>query len=453
MTPAPPLPLAVPASGWNGFWILALLLLGGLVLARLWIRSLVNREANLREHVRRKTEELKREKERAVRSEKIKEEFLANMSHEIRTPMNAVVGLTNLLLEREPRADQLAYLQGIRQSADHLLSVINDILDVSRIEAGKLPIEPERFALDELLSGLETMLGFKAREKGLELRVGHSADVPGWLVGDGTRLNQILVNLGGNAVKFTERGSVHVDVQRLPDSPDGRLWLRFRVADTGIGIAPERLPHMFESFTQASNEVTRKFGGTGLGLAISRRLAELMGGRIEAESVEGEGSTFTVTLPFEAAEAPPSAEGPLAGDGALPEGLRILLAEDDPFNQMVAVDTLEAHLPGVTVRVAANGKEALDLARAEPFDVVLMDIQMPVMDGREATQLIRKEEETAGRRRLPILAMTANVLPADRDRALASGMDDLIPKPFDTDDLLRRLREALSRTGAGRTGA
>jgi signal transduction histidine kinase/DNA-binding response OmpR family regulator/ligand-binding sensor domain-containing protein len=424
----PGLLLQSGGSPWTGLWIVVGLILVGLAVVRLWVRSMIKREASLREHVRRKTRELEKETERALRSEKIKEEFLANMSHEIRTPMNAVVGLTNLLLERDPRPDQLSYLEGVRHSADHLLAVINDILDFSRIEAGKLPIEPQPFRLSSLLQNLDTMLGLK----------------------------QILVNLGGNAVKFTETGHVHIRADAMPQQPDGRIWIRFSVEDTGIGIPAERLPSMFDMFTQASGDITRKFGGTGLGLAISKRLSDAMGGRIEAESTLGQGSTFSVFLPFDpdpdaAAEAQAEAAGgESAGDGEghqatpqLPSGLRILLAEDDLFNQMVAVDTLEAHLDDPVVEVAVNGKEALDAMRGSHFDLVLMDIQMPVMDGKEATQLIRKEEEHAGRQRTPILAMTANVLPADRDRAMASGMDDLIPKPFAVEDLLRQMAAVL----------
>ncbi len=436
-------------SPWTGLWIVVVLILVGFFVARLWVRSLIKREASLRDHVRRKTRELEKETERALRSEKIKEEFLANMSHEIRTPMNAVVGLTNLLLNREPREDQLTYLEGIRHSANHLLAVINDILDFSRIEAGRLPIEPAPFRLSALMQNLETMLGFKTQDKGLELVVEKDPALPDALVGDATRLNQILVNLGGNAVKFTESGHVRIRAVPLPEAPDERVWIRFTVEDSGIGIAAERLPSMFDMFTQASGDITRKFGGTGLGLAISKRLSDAMGGRIEAESTLGKGSTFTVVLPF---EADSDAEGHSAAAAAeeaalqLPAGLRILLAEDDLFNQMVAVDTLEANLTEPRIEVAANGAEALDAMRSARFDLVLMDIQMPVMDGKEATQLIRKEEEHAGRNRTPILAMTANVLPADRDRAIASGMDDLIPKPFAVEDLLRRMAAVLPQT-------
>jgi CheY-like chemotaxis protein len=310
-----------------------------------------------------------------------------------------------------------------------------------------------------MLEALRTMLEYRATGKGLQLLVEKSPDIPRYVIGDPTRVNQILVNLGSNAVKFTENGSVtiRVETMELPDEPTARKaasatgktetsasgWLRFSVTDTGIGIAPERLPHMFESFTQESNTITRRYGGTGLGLAISRRLADLLKGRLYATSEPGKGSTFTLDIPLPEAPAPQRSSAAAQVQIAFPPNLRILLAEDDSFNQLVAVDTLEAHIPGIKITVASNGKEALDMNRKHAPDLILMDVQMPVMDGLEASQLIRKEEDLAGSRRVPILAMTANVLPADVERCLAAGMNGLIPKPFQVEELLRQMSNAL----------
>ncbi|MBI1193673.1 MAG: response regulator [Bacteroidetes bacterium] len=443
---------------WLPWTVGAAVLVLVLAAVRLHIRSLVYGQRQLREGIRKKTQELRRETERAIRSEKIKEEFLANMSHEIRTPMNAVVGLVNLLLHQDPRPDQLKYLKTLRQSANHLLAVIDDILDLSKIEAGKLPILRDVFDLDEMLEALRTMLDYRATGKGLQLLVEKSPGTPRYVIGDVTRINQILVNLGSNAVKFTESGSVTIRVapMELPDQslvgtglhgttePGFSGWLRFSVTDTGNGISPERLPHMFESFTQESNTITKRYGGTGLGLAISRRLADLLKGKLYATSEPGKGSTFTLDIPLPQAEAPQHNSAAVQEQINFAPNLQILLAEDDSFNQMVAIDTLEAHIPGIKINVASNGKEAVEMYRKQAPDLILMDIQMPVMDGLEASQLIRKEEDLNGGKRIPILAITANVLPSDVERCLAAGMNGLVPKPFQVEDLLRQMSKALA---------
>ncbi len=433
--------IAIPWTAWG---IPAALIVLLVLLTRLYVNGLVEGQRRLREGIRKKTEELRRETDRAIRSEKIKEEFLANMSHEIRTPMNAVVGLTNLLLERDPRPDQISYLKALLQSADHLLGVINDILDLSRIEAGQLPVHEEVFHLGELMESMKTMLEFRAKGKGIDLEIELDPGLPEYLRGDSTRISQILVNLGGNAVKFTHKGRVQIRALPLSDYTDmgeRKDWVRFEVVDTGIGISAERLPHMFESFTQESNAITRQYGGTGLGLAISRRLADLLKGRLYAVSEQGKGSTFTLELPLITAESPIKNKPGDQDQWSFPPGMEILLVEDDAFNQMVAVDTLKNHIPGVQIRIAGNGLQALEMLREKNADLVLMDIQMPVMDGLEAAQLLRKEEELHGRKRTPVLAMTANVLPADLDRCRAAGMDGLVPKPFKIQQLLRQISE------------
>ena len=378
--------LSITWTIWIAIGLVLLLFIFGF---RLYIRSMVYGQRRLREGISKKTQELRKETERAVRSEKIKEEFLANMSHEIRTPMNAVVGLVNLLLEKDPKPDQLQYLKTLKHSANHLLAVINDILDISRIEAGKLPILESVFNIRDLMESLKTMLEFRASGKGLQLQVEVHPDLSEFVFGDDTRINQILVNLGSNAVKFTESGSVIIRAEPIesPVSDKGpQDWVRFTVSDTGIGIAPERLPHMFESFTQESNTITRQYGGTGLGLAISKRLAEMLNGRIYAISEPAVGSTFTLEIPLAAAAPQNETEKDRIQDLVFPDNLHILLAEDDAFNQMVAVDTLENYIPGVRIRVAPNGKEAVVMQREDPADLILMDIQMPIMDGLEASQ-------------------------------------------------------------------
>jgi signal transduction histidine kinase/CheY-like chemotaxis protein len=424
---------SILSSPW--FW------LGAIGLALLFLRwrmhSLASRDRMLRESIRKKTAELQEQTRRAQTSEKVKERFLANMSHEIRTPMNAVVGFTNLLLDGKPRGDQLRYLELIKQSADHLLVIINDILDLSRIEAGKMPIEQVPFDLHKLMEGVAAMLQVKADEKNLKVKLEIADGLPKHFVGDPSRINQILVNLGGNAVKFTESGSVTLKVRSKGSQ------LLFEVIDTGIGISAEAQINVFGSFTQASSDTNRKYGGTGLGLSISKHLVELMEGQVGLESSPGHGSRFYFELPLtEAAEVSEEQSEELKLD--LPAGLRILLAEDNAMNQLLAVDSLESQLEAVQVDTAINGKEAVDKVKSDTYDMVLMDVNMPEMDGLESTQLIRKYEETNQLPHLPIMAMTASVLPQEIERCLAAGMDGHIPKPFEIHELLEGIQEALS---------
>ncbi len=387
----------------------------------------------------------KKELEVAENTARLKQQFMANMSHEIRTPMNAIVGITNLLLQQSPTAGQLKYLNAIRHSADNLLVIINDILDLSKLEAGKIGIEHIPFSPTEVLENVAELLQLKAEEKGLILRTRTDAHLPAYLMGDPTRLAQILLNLAGNAVKFTEHGYVEVRAVSVEDLDD-KCRLRFDIEDTGIGIAPEYVEQIFESFTQAGSDTARKYGGTGLGLTISKQLVDLMGGTISVKSEAGAGTVFSVEITLDKAEGPMLNGTEEVPDEQLNERLsrsRILLVEDNTFNQMVAEDTLQSLFPGIKITIANNGKEAVEKLQKAPFDLVLMDIQMPIMDGIAATKVIRHELPQP-QCSVPIMAMTANVLKEDVERYLAAGMNAYMSKPFRPAELRRAVQLALS---------
>lgn len=408
-----------------------------------------NYAATLESEIARQTAQLREANARLEETSRLKSEFLANMSHELRTPMNAIIGFSELLTETSLDRDQTEYATTIRQAAASLLALINDILDLAKIEAGKLELEKIPFDFSATINNVVAMFVLPAREKGVEVSYRVDPAVPGRLRGDGHRLRQVLINLVGNAMKFTDQGRIELTVQPCPPPLDGAapageaVWLEFAVHDTGIGIPADRIDAIFEKFTQADGSTTRRFGGTGLGLSICQQLVQLMGGEIKVESEPGRGSTFSfrVSLGLVAAQDEAVTPAPVPGKAvtAVAGRGRILLVEDNLVNQRLA--TIMIGKQGYELEVAGDGLIALEWLKKQEFDLVLMDVQMPNMDGMTATRTIREIEADPDRRReyaalcrrsapLPIVGLTAHARKEDEEACYAAGMSGFLSKPI-----------------------
>ncbi len=383
----------------------------------------------------------KKDAEELLRLQKAKEQFLANISHEIRTPINGIAGIAGLLSQNQNSEERETYLHAIRHSAENLKVIINDILDLASIESGKLKFEKIAFNLTDLLPSLISTFTYQAREKKLSLHYTIEESLNRFLVGDPARLNQILINLISNAVKFTHAGSIHIRCV-VKKEKKNICWVQISVSDTGIGIPSEKLTTIFESFSQADESVTRRYGGTGLGLTIARQLVELQKGRIYVESKEHTGSTFTILLPYAIGNAARLSKQPFKPTSISEEtahNLKVLLVEDNDINRLYAKSILETWK--CKTDIAENGLIAIEKLKNNLYDVILMDVQMPVMDGYEATKAIRMMAHPTNA--IPVVALTANATKADVEKCLAAGMNDYVAKPFTPDDLYQKLFKKL----------
>jgi len=381
--------------------------------------------------------------ERAQASERFKQQFLANMSHEIRTPMNSVIGITNLLLKTELTDQQHKYIAMIQAASEQLMSIINDILDISKIEAGKMTFEKIGFNVRQVVENVNNMLIFKAQEKGLAIKSWIHPDIPEQITGDPSRLAQILINLVGNSIKFTHEGFIEVKCD-IKYNSNTLCDIEFSVSDTGIGIAQDKLNSIFESFTQANSDTSRKYGGTGLGLTICKQLTELQGGAIGLESKLGTGTRFYFNIPYEVGGLKTNSPNQVIEKqrNKLSSATRVLLVEDNDFNKIVAEDTLNDQYPGIQIDHASTGLQAVEQVQNNDYDIVLMDIQMPEMDGYQATKAIRAMQ--GEKSQIPIMAMTANATPEEISKCFESGVNEYISKPFVPEELFKKMEEQVA---------
>lgn len=467
--PAASIEIVVPTPWWRQWWAIGLMIWMVLASMRLiwkWrYRRMIHRQDQLETAVGERTRELEVQRERAEAASKFKDQILANVSHEIRTPLNGIVGFAGLMLESKLDDDQRDQLRTVYASGKSLVDIIEDLLDFASIEAGDLKIEEQAISLTEVVDQTVRTLRYEADRQGLGFSSQFAKDIPALLLADGHRLRQILLNLLGNAIKFTEAGSVELRVRRAQTPPGGggsgnaaegrpeRIWIEFEVRDTGIGISEEGLEQIFDPFRQLDGTSRRVYGGTGLGLATVRRIVDGMGGRIRVESAPGRGSTFRVTvpmgLPMPGREEPPPPAPAFSSDGMAPIR-RVLIAEDNPVNQKLLHRILAKR--GLEVVTVADGKAATEAVSHEPFDLILMDIQMPVMDGIQATRLIRERERDAGLRRTPVIAVTANGMFQCREECAAVGMDGYVVKPFGPANLFEAI-DKVHRRIAGATAS
>lgn len=408
------------------------------------IDTLERNTRNIRE-LKEAEEKLKKEKQRAEDSEKAKQLFLAKMSHEIRTPMNAILGFAKLLEESLETKEQQEFIHIIIKSGDDLLVILNDILDFSRMEAGKIVFENAPFNLRTIVQTTVLMMELKSKQKGIDLKYAVDDNIPEMLIGDSVRLNQVLLNLVSNALKFTEKGEISISVNCVEPGEDN-LLLNFRVKDTGIGIPPEKQEKIFESFEQATNDTARRFGGAGLGLSIVKQLVTLQNGEVSVQSKPGEGSEFRFKLSFLRVKDMGNPifmklPGAISANGG---GIKVLVAEDNMINQMLVIRILKKQ--GFETDVAENGLIALDKHKNKHFDVILMDLQMPEMDGYEATRMIR--EMNTVKKKIPIIAMSAHTIKGEYERCIELGMNDFISKPFDTNELYEKIYKLVKKEGS-----